>query len=33
MIKSQVKQLTVKYSKLRSFSLKRKEVVNGKEKR
>lgn len=33
MIKSQVKRLTVKYSKLRSFSLERKEVVNGKEKR
>lgn len=33
MTKSQVKRLTVKYSKLRSFSLKRKEVVNGKEER
>lgn len=32
MIISQVKQLSVKYSKLRSFGLKRKEVVNGKER-
>lgn len=31
MAKSQVKRLIVKYSKLRRFSLKRKEVVNGKE--
>jgi hypothetical protein len=29
MIKSQVKQLSVKYGKLRGFSLKRKEVVDG----
>ena len=27
MTKSQVKQLSVKYSKLRSFSLKRKETI------
>lgn len=33
MTKSQVKRLSVKYCKLRSFGLKRKEVVNGKEKR
>lgn len=33
MTKSQVKQLSVKYSKLRRFSLKRKEVVHGEEKR
>ena len=29
MIISQIKQLSVKYSKLRGFSLKRKEVVDG----
>lgn len=33
MIKSQVKQSSVKYSSSRRFSLKRKEVVNGKEER
>lgn len=33
MIISQIKQLSVKYGKLRSFSLKRKEIENGKEKR
>lgn len=32
MTKSQVKRLSVKYSKLRSFCLERKEVVNGKER-
>lgn len=32
MIKSQVKQVSVKYSKLRMFSSKRREIENGKER-
>lgn len=32
MIKSQIKRLTVKYSKLRMFSSKRREIENGKER-